>query len=73
METREPAQAFKVRFSDPRTRSALQAVANRLGLSMNEVADRAIEPEVMLSSALVASDLEVTTPDVAQPSHRQLP
>lgn len=58
MEIREPVQAFKVRFSDPRTRSALQAVANQLGLSMNEVADRAIEHEVMLSSALVASDLE---------------
>lgn len=60
METREPAQAFKVRFSDPRTRAALHAVANQLGLSMNEVADRAIEHELMLSSAFVASDLEAT-------------
>ena len=58
MDTREPAQAFKVRFSDPRTRAALHAVAQQLGVSMNEVADRAIEHELVLSSAFVASDLE---------------
>lgn len=58
MDTREPAQAFKVRFRDPRTRAALQSVAQRLGVSMNELADLAIEHELLLRSAFVATDLE---------------
>ena len=54
----EQAQAFKVRFRDPRTRAALHAVADQVGVSMNEIADLAIERELLLRSAFVASDLE---------------
>jgi len=46
--------AFTLRFSDPRTHRGLKLTAELLGVSMNELAERAIAHEL----AVVGADLE---------------
>ena len=47
-------RAFTLRFRDERTHRALQHAARELGMSMNELAERAIEHEL----AAVGAELE---------------
>jgi len=46
--------AFTLRFHDPRTHRALQHAAREFGVSMNDLAERAIEHEL----AVIGSELE---------------
>jgi hypothetical protein len=47
-------QAFNLRFHDDKTHQALRLTANLLGMSMNELAERAIAREL----AFLGADLE---------------
>ncbi len=47
-------RAFTLRFHDPRTHRALQHAARELGVSMNDLAERAIEHEL----AVIGDELE---------------
>lgn len=60
MAERASKRAFTLRFHDERTHRALRHAAEELGVSMNELAERAIEHELAVVGAEIEEKLRRT-------------
>lgn len=55
-----PRPTFPLRFSEPRLRELVRVVAEREGISQNELLEQAAEHEVVARGALLADELEAS-------------
>lgn len=55
---------FPLRFSQPRLRELVRVVADREGISQNELLEQAAEHEIVARGALLAEELEAVASDL---------